>query len=123
MITVGRVKVDRIPDYFMVRYDEEIVAWAANFAEIGPVKAIVLREGPFSDISRNEEQGAELLLVELLARMSRRGVEIEPYTELDERLIAKHCRKLQRLGVHPRAVLKEPERPGLPFMPRIGKAS
>jgi hypothetical protein len=123
MITVGRVKVDRIPDYFMVRYDDEIAAWAANFAKIGPVKSIVLREGHLSEVSPNEEQGAELLQVKLLAKMSRRGVEIGPLTERDERLIANHCAKMQRLRVDARAVLKEPERPWLPFMPRIGKAN
>jgi len=123
MITVGRVKVDRIPDYFMVRYDDEIAAWAANFAKIGPVKGIVLREGHLSEVSPNEEQGAELLQVRLLAKMSRRGVEIEPYTKRDEEVIARHSAKLQRLRVDARAVLKEPERPWLPFMPRIGKAS
>jgi hypothetical protein len=123
MITVGRVKVDRIPDYFMIRYDDEIVAWAANFAKIGPVKSIVLREGHLSEVSPNEEQGAELLQVRLLAKMSRRGVEIEPYTKRDEEVIARHCAKMQRLRVDARAVLREPERPWLPFMPRIGKAN
>lgn len=121
MITVGRVKIDRIPDYFMARYDSEIAAWANNFDKIGPVKAIVLREGHFSDPSPDEEQGAQLIQVRLLARISRKGVEIEPYTKRDEELIAKHCAKMERLKVPANAVLKEPPRPWLPFMPTIGK--
>jgi hypothetical protein len=131
MITVGRVKVDRIPDYFMVRYDDEIAAWARMWNDLDMhdndpnqrIKSFILREGYFSKKSPDEEQGRELVQVKLLGRMSRRGVEIEPYRKRDEMMIAAHCRKLQRLGVHPRAVLKEPERPGLPFMPRIGKAN
>lgn len=121
MITMGRVKIDRIPDYFLERYDDEIAAWAQNFAKIGPIKAIILREGNFADLSPNEEQGAELIQVRLLARMSGKGVEIEPFTHRDERLIANHCQKMQRHGVPARAILKEPPRPWLPFMPTVGK--
>jgi hypothetical protein len=121
MITIGRVTVNRIPDYFMERYDEEIAAWAQNFAKIGAVKSVVLKEGYFADLSPNEEQGAVLRQVRLIARMSRKGVEIEPLTKEDERLIANHCQKMKRAGVHPRMVLAEPERPWLPFMPTIGK--
>lgn len=117
MITVGRVKFDRIPDYFLERYDGEIAAWAQNFAKIGPIKAFVLKEGHFADSSPDPEQGAELIQVRLLARMSRKGVEIEPFTKRDAELIAKHCAKMQREGVAACAVLKEPPRPWLPFMP------
>lgn len=117
MITVGRVKISRIPDYFMERYDGEIAAWARNFEKIGPIKAIVLKEGSFAALSPNEAQGAELLQVRLIARMSRRGVEIEPFTKRDEELIAKHCQKMRRAGVPSRARLVEPVRPWLPFMP------
>lgn len=120
MITVGRVKIDRIPDYFMERYDFEIAAWANNFDKIGPIKSIVLREGPFSDPSPDEEMGPVLLQVRLLARMSRKGVEIEPFTKQDEMLIARHCEKMRRLKVPARAHFKEPERPWLPFMPTVG---
>lgn len=122
MITVGRVKFERIPDYFLERYDTEIAAWAENFAKIGPVKSFVLREGYFSKSSPNEEQGAELIQVKLIARMSRKGVEIEPFTKRDEEQISKHCTKMQLLGVPSRAILKEPPRPWLPFMPAMGRA-
>lgn len=120
MIRLGRVKIDRIPDYFLERYDDEIAAWAQNFAKVGPIKSFVLKEGHFADPSPDEEQGAQLIAVRLLARMSRKGVEIEPLTKRDEELIAKHCLKMQRLGVPARAILKEPPRPWLPFMPTVG---
>jgi hypothetical protein len=139
MITVGRVKVDRIPDYFMVRYDDEIEYFARNWKDLEMhnddpnqrIKSIFLREGYFSNRKTgylsneplNEEQGPEALQVKLLGKMSRRGVEIEPYRKVDEVLIAKHCAKLMRLGISARAQLVEPERPWLPFMPRIGKAN
>jgi len=119
MLTVGRVKIDRIPEYFLERYDAEIAAWAQNFAKIGPVKSFVLREGTLADLSPDPEHGAVLIQVRLIAKMSRRGVEIEPKTPRDETLIALHCEKLQRAGVPARAVLVEPARPGLPFMPKI----
>lgn len=119
MLTVGRVKIDRIPDYFLERYDTEIAAWAANFEKIGPTKSFVLREGYLSDLSPDPEHGAVLIQVKLIARMSRKGVEISPLTVRDETLIALHCEKMQKAGVAARAVMKEPPRPGLPFMPSI----
>lgn len=119
MITIGRVKIDRVPDYFLERYDAEIAAWAKNFEKIGPVKTFVLREGHFADPSPNEEQGAELIAVKLIAKMSRKGVEIEPLTKRDGELIRKHCAKMQLRGVPARARLREPVRPGLPFFPTI----
>jgi hypothetical protein len=118
-IRVGRVKIRRIPDYFMERYDREIALWAENFRKIGPVKSIVLREGYLADLSPNEERGAQLIQVKLIAKMSGRGVEIEPFTQRDETLIALHCEKLQKAGIPARVVLVEPERPWLPFMPRV----
>lgn len=118
-ITVGRVKISRIPDYFLERYDAEIAAWAANFAKVGPVKAFVLREGSLADPSPREEYGPQLIQVRLIAKMSRRGVEIEPKTPRDETLIALHCEKLQRAGVPARARLVEPPRPWVPFAPGI----
>lgn len=115
MITV----FEKIPDWFVERYDGELCAWAANFAKIGPVKGIVLREGPFSDLSPDAEQGAVLLQVKLIARMERgrERVTVGPLTERDEVLIARHCEKMERLKVSPRMRLVEPERPWLPFMP------
>jgi hypothetical protein len=129
MITVGRMKVLRIPEYFMIRYDSEIVAWARNWAKLPMhdddpnqrVKSFVLREGWLADDSPNEEQGKELLQVKLIGRLSRRGVEIEPYRRVDERLIARHCTKLMRQNVHPLAHLRELPRPFMPFMPTIVK--
>jgi hypothetical protein len=115
---------DRIPDYFVERYNAELCAWGANFSKVGPVKAIILREGQFADPSPDEEQGAVLLQVRLLARYERLKdrMTVEPYTGQDEMLIARHCEKMTRLKVHPRALLVEPERPWLPFMPKIGKS-
>jgi hypothetical protein len=119
MITV----FERIPDYFIERYNDELCAWGKNFAKIGVVKSIMLREGVFSDSSPNEEQGAKLMVVRLLARMSRqsRRVTVCPFSDMDEQLIAKHCEKMARLNISPRALLSEPKRPWLPFMPRIDK--
>lgn len=114
MITVGRVKIDGIPDYFMERYDGEIAAWATNFAKIGPVKSIVLREGHLAGMSEN---GFDLIQVKLIAKMSRKGVEIRPFGERDRTLIALHCEKMERAGVPARAMLVEPERAGVPFIP------
>jgi len=122
ILTIGRVKFYNVPDYFLERYDDEIAAWANNFAKIGPVKSFVLREGAFSNVSPDPEQGAELVVVRLIARMSRKGVEIEPYTVRDRRMIAVHCEKMIREGVPPRTRLAEPERPWLPFMPKLGTA-
>ena len=117
MVTV----FDRIPDFFIERYNEEICAWAANFSKIGPVKTIVLKEGPFSDLSPAEDQGAVLLGVRLIARMERLRdrVTVRPAGERDEAIIARHVRKLMALGIGPRMFWKEPPRPGLPFMPKI----
>jgi hypothetical protein len=112
---------ERIPDYFVERYNEEICAWGVNLGKIGPVKTIILKEGPFSDLSPAEDQGAILLGVRLIARMEmlRDRVTVSPFNERDEEIIARHCRKMQALGVGPRLFWKEPPRPGLPFMPNI----
>ena len=112
---------ERIPDYFVERYMEEIEAWAANFSKIGPVKSIVLKEGHFADSSPNPEQGAVLLGVKLIAKMEKWAdkVTISPHSEQDEEVIQKHCRKMQGLGVKSRLFFKEPIRPGLPFLPNI----
>lgn len=115
---------ERIPDFFVERYNEELEAWGRNFGKIGPVKSIVLKEGAFADLSPDPEHGAVLIQVRLMARMERlRGrVTVTPYEDADEAKIRRHCEKLQRLGVHPRQFSKEPERPWLPFMPSIGRA-
>jgi hypothetical protein len=119
MITVGTVKIDRIPDFFLERYDREIAAWAQNFEKIGPVKSFILREGHMANVSPDPEQGAELIQVKLIAKMSRRGVEISPYTRRDETVIALHCEKMQRAGFRSKTFTPEPPRPGLPFLPTI----
>jgi hypothetical protein len=117
MVTV----FDKIPTYFVERYDEEICAWAKNFPAIGPVKSIVLKEGRLSDISPDEQAGAVLRQVKLIARMERlRGrVTITPYDESDERMIANHCRKMEKAGWPARLFDKEPARPWIPFMPTV----
>jgi hypothetical protein len=117
MITVGRVKFSRIPDYFLERYDLEIAGWADNFAKIGPVKSFFLREGYLADLSPDAELGAVMIVVKLIAKMSRKGVEISPLHPRDEELIGLHCEKLRRAGIASRAMLREPARPWLPFMP------
>lgn len=121
MLTVGRVKISRIPDYFIERYDREIAAWAENFKKIGPVKSFVLREGHLAEPSPDPDMGPVLLQVKLLAKISRKGVEIEPYTKLDEAKIARHCERMQAAGMPANAFTKEPQREWLPFMPTIGK--
>jgi endonuclease YncB( thermonuclease family) len=121
VIRIGCVQFIDVPDYFLDRYDDEIAAWAVNFRKIGPVKSFVLREGYFADASPNEEYGAALIRVQLLAKVSRRGIEIAPYRERDRRNIARHCEKMIKLGIPARARLKEPPRPWLPFMPKLVK--
>lgn len=108
-----------MPDWFVVKYDDELSAWGANFLKIGPIKTIVLREGYLSDLSPDPEQGAVLLGVKLYAEVSARRdrVTVRPLSEQDEALIARHCEKMERAGVDPRAVLREPARAGIPFMP------
>jgi hypothetical protein len=110
-----------LPDYFVERYDDELQAWGANFSKIGPIKHVVLREGYLADLSPNPENGAVLLRVGLVAEVSsaRDRVVVRPEDEQSEALIARHCEKMQRAGVPARAVLVEPERPGIPFLPRI----
>ena len=97
---------ERLPEFFCLRYDEELQRWGREFAEIGPVKGIVLKEGPFADPSPNPELGPVLIQVKLLAQMHERGVTVSPLTERDEEMIRRHCEKLVRLGVHPRQFCK-----------------
>jgi hypothetical protein len=118
---------DRIPEYFVLRYGYELREWGRNLKKIGLVKTIVLREGNLSDISPEPEQGAVLLGVKLAARIERLGGDvlqlvISPMTEQDERIIRKHCEKMQKVGIKPQAQLVEPPRPGMPFMPTVSNA-
>jgi hypothetical protein len=120
MITV----FERIPEYFIVRYDSELQAWGANFAKIGVTKGIVLKEGGLSDMSPDPENGPVLLQVKLLAQVEkwRDRVTVTPLTEADEMLIRKHCEKMIRAGVAPNKFSKEPERMWIPAMPEIKPA-
>lgn len=122
MVILGSWQFD-VPDYFVARYFSELVAWAKNFQKIGVTKSIMLREGHYAEASPNEEQGAELLVVKLLAKRGRRRVEVTPYRERDARLIFNHCQKMRDLGVPPGAKLIEPARPFLPFMPALGRVN
>ena len=129
----GRPKVARwvfdgtVPEYFQLRYQDELRAWAHNLKKIGTKKHIILREGNQSDLSPDPELGAVLIQVELKCRIERvRGDEFEIVVsaadEEQQRRIFKHCEKLQGAGIPPGMVLVEPERPGMPFMPTIGSA-
>lgn len=113
-----------VPEYFVLRYQLELREWARNLKKIGLAKHIVLREGQLSDLSPNEEQGAQLIQVALIAKIERvQGDEFEIVVsaadEEQERRIRKHCEKMERHGIPAGAVLVEPERPFVPFMPKI----
>lgn len=113
-----------IPEYFVLRYGHELRAWGQNLSKIGLTKTIVLREGNLSDLSPDPEIGAVLLGVKLTATIDRlKGDElrltIKPATEMDRRTIAKHCEKMEGVGIRPFANLVEPARPGMPAFPDI----
>ena len=112
---------DHIPEWFVLRYDAEICAWAANFQKIGPVKNFVLREGQFADLSPDPEIGPVLLGARLVAKMEKwtDRVTISPATEMDREMIARHCRKMVSLGIKPNMRLQEPIRPGVPIFPTV----
>lgn len=117
---------EKIPDYFVERYAEELGLWGKNLKKIGLTKHIVLNEGALSDLSPNEELGAVLIRVTLKAEIERLQNDrlrlvISPADERDERMIAVHCEKMVRNGIPSRVQLVEPERPGVPFMPDIRK--
>lgn len=122
MITVGRVKFSRIPHYFIERYDAEFAKWANEIprGEFKSRRLFVFREGAFAKDSPDPEQGKELVGAWLFARISRKGVEIEPFTKADEDRIRVHCTRMELLGVPARARLVEPPRPGIPTIPTIG---
>lgn len=118
--------VFNVPDYFVERYGFELREWGRNLKKIGLRKHIMLREGTLSDLSPNEELGAVLVRVELKAEIERMANDelrlvIGPADEEQERLIRKHCEKMQRNKIPARAQLVEPERPFMPFMPTIDK--
>lgn len=124
-VTVFEYRSGRpMPDWFVERYDDEMQAWGRNFSKIGPIKHVVLREGYHSDLSPNPENGAVLYRVGLVAEVSsqRDKVTVRPLDEQSEALIARHCEKMQRLGIPARAVLVEPPRPGIPILPTIKPA-
>jgi len=124
MITVGRVKFRRIPDYFLERYDREFAAWADEIKRgtFQSRRLFVFREGGFAADSPDPEQGKELLGAWLFCRISRKAVEIEPFTKRDEERIRVHCARMQLRGVPARARLIEPPRPGIPMLPSLGGA-
>ena len=114
-----------LPEYFVLRYQAELREWARNFKKIGTIKHIMLREGSLADLSPDEMLGAELVQVTLKCKIERvRGDEIElvasALDEEQERRIRKHCEKMQRNKIPAGAVLVEPERPFVPFMPNVG---
>lgn len=119
MITVGRVKFSRIPDYFLERYDEDLRKWADEIprGEFKSRRLFVFREGQFATPSPDPEQGAELIGAWLFCRISRKAVEIEPFTKADEDRIRVHCFRMQNLNIPARARLIEPPRPGIPTIP------
>lgn len=128
---MARTVFERIPEYFVIKYDAELMAWGRNFAKIGAVKHIVLSEGVFSDVSPDPGVGPVLRRVALRATVTRSGttmidglprkvaveITVTPETEEDERMIRNHCQKLVALGVDPRRPLTELPRAGVPFMP------
>lgn len=113
-----------VPDYFVHRYATELRLWAANFKKIGFKKRIVLREGALSDLSQNEEQGAVLIGVDLIAKIDRRqGDDLEicvsAADQENEMRMRKHCEKMQRNKIPAGMVLVEPPRLGIPILPKI----
>ena len=117
---------ESIPEWFVERYNEEIVAWGLNFRKIGPVKTIVLKEGRLSDVSPAEDQGMVLKGARLKAEFVRKPytgeldkVIVRPASDADESIIARHCEKMQKANWPARLFDKEPTRPGLPVFPTI----
>jgi hypothetical protein len=108
-----------IPDYFLERYREEFAAWAAQIPYGGfkPTRLFVFKEGDVAESSPDPEQGKQLLGAWLLAKVSRKGIEIEPLSERDKEAIIKHCARMQAAGIPASARLREPERPGIPVIP------
>ena len=124
----GAIRAEfNLPEYFVHRYGLELREWGRNFARIGPVKTIVLREGTLSDMSPAEDQGAVLRGVKLKAKIERLKndemlIVISPDSEQDERIVRNHVQKMTQAGISAIASLVEPPRPGMPFMPNIAGA-
>lgn len=110
------IKFSRIPEYFLERYDPEIAKWGM-MRPFPATYLLTFNEGALAGDSPDPEQGKVLRGAWLLARISAKGVEIEPLSEKDEDAIAKHCALMQLRRVPARARLVEPPRPGLPIMP------
>lgn len=113
-----------VPEYFVLRYQLELREWARNLKKIGTTKHIVLREGSLADMSPDDELGAVLVQVTLKVRVERiQGDElrlvVSAADEEQELRIAKHCEKMERNRIPAGAVLVEPERPFVPFMPKV----
>ena len=117
-------EIRNIPDYFLERYRDEFNAWAAQIptGEFKPTRLFVFREGDIAEASPDPEQGKQLLGAWLLARVSRKGIEIEPLTERDKEAIYKHCARMVAARIPATARLVEPERPGIPVIP-FGKGN
>lgn len=128
---MARTVFERIPEYFVVKYDGELCAWGRNLQKIGPVKSFILREGVFSDASPDPEMGPVMIQVKLRMRVTRSGttmidgrsrevateITVCPESDADEQKIRNHCQKMERLKVNPRGVLTELPRAGVPFLP------
>jgi hypothetical protein len=123
MVRLGKWKID-LPDYFVARYFYEFLAWArlASTPDFPCTRLFVFNEGDFADWSPDREQGKVMPGAWLLAKIGKRFVECEAYSELDRDKIRNHCKKLQSLGVRSRDRLAEPERPGIPVIP-FGKGN
>lgn len=117
-ITHGTVRFIDIPQWFLERYQHQFRYWSANLRTEGLVYGWTLREGYLADPSPDLELcGPQLIEVKLKCRPVHGYTEISPLEERDRMLIAKHCEKMERLGVPPDVQLQEPARPGVPFMP------
>jgi hypothetical protein len=118
-------QIKNIPDYFLERYEDEFAKWASYRDDDGRAPSTWLftfNDGEVAPHSPDPEQGRQLLGAWLFAkrwvgRDGRNHVEIEPHREQDREAIMKHCERMQRAGIPSRAVLREPERPGIPTIP------
>ena len=111
--------IRNIPEYFLERYRNEFAVWAGTIAtgDFKCTRLFVFREGDAAQASPDPEQGKQLLGAWLLARVSRKGVEIEPLTERDRDAIYKHCARMAAARIPASAHLVEPPRPGIPTIP------